>query len=113
MELSSEKRYYERFPCRTPVEWGYFNKPHKYSARMLNYSQTGACFESPQALINGSTIQVRLEAYRAECGSDCNDDAECAWPRLIGLGEVKWCRNLSGVGAQRFGVGVRFHLPVL
>ena len=109
MEQPPEKRCDERLPCRTPVEWGYFNKPEKYSARMLNYSHTGACFESSQALINGATILVRLEAYRGECGSECNKDAECAWPRMLSLGEVKWCRNLQGTGAQRFGVGVKFH----
>jgi hypothetical protein len=112
MEQPPEKRYGERVPCRTPVEWAYFNQPKKYSARMLNYSQTGACIESAQALINGATILVRLEAYQDECGSECKNSAECAWPRMFSLGEVKWCRNLPGVGAQRFGVGVKFHLPV-
>ena len=71
MEQPPEKRCDERLSCRTPVEWGYFNKSEKYSARMLNYSHTGACFESPHALINGATILVRLEAYRGECGSEC------------------------------------------
>jgi hypothetical protein len=112
MEQPIEKRCNARFPCRTPVEWGYFNKSEKYSARMLNYSHTGACFECSQALINGATIQVRLESYRAECGSECRNGDACPWPRLISLGEVKWCLGLPGNGAQRFGVGVKFHLPI-
>ena len=112
MEQPPEKRCNERFPCRTPVEWGYFNKPEKYSARMLNYSHTGSCFECSQALINGATVLVRLEAYGAECGAECRNGDECPWPRLISLGEVRWCRDLAGIGTRRFGVGVKFHLPI-
>jgi hypothetical protein len=113
MELGPpEKRCDARFSCRAPVEWAYFNKPDKHNARMLNYSQTGACFECAEALVNGATIMVRLEAYRADCGSGCRNKDECPWPRSIGLGEVKWCLGLPGIGVQRFGVGVKFHLPI-
>jgi len=112
MEQPTEKRCNERLPCSTPVEWGYFNKPEKFNARMLNYSRNGVCFECSRAPINGATIQVRLEAYHAECGSECRNNDECPWPRSISLGEVKWCLGLPGIGAQRFGVGVKFHLPI-
>jgi len=112
MEQRSEKRHNERFACRTAVEWAYFNKSEKHNARMLNYSQTGACFESSEALINGATIMVRLEDYRAECGSECKLGDDCPWPRLVSLGEVKWCRHFPEAALQRFGVGVKFHLPV-
>jgi hypothetical protein len=112
MEQPPDKRRNARFPCRTPVEWTYFNKPEKHSAKMLNFSQSGACFECSETLVNGATIMVRLEAYGAECGAECKDGDECPWLRSISLGEVKWCRNLPGIGARRFGVGVRFHLPV-
>jgi len=112
MGQPTEKRYNERLSCRAPVEWGYFNKPEKFNARMLNYSRNGVCFECSRAPINGATIRVRLEAYHAECGSECRNNDECPWPRSIGLGEVKWCLGLPGIGAQRFGVGVKFHLPI-
>jgi hypothetical protein len=107
-----EKRSDARFACRTPVEWAYFNRTEKHSARMLNFSQGGACFECSEALINGATIMVRLEDYRAECGPECKKGDECPWPRSISLGEVRWCMGLSGNGDRRFGVGVKFHLPV-
>lgn len=113
MELdSSEKRCDARFPCRAPVEWAYFNKSEKHSARLLNYSQTGAGIECSQALISGATILVRLEAYRAECRAECASGEECPWPRTVTLGEVKWCRDFSETGTGRFGVGVKFHPPV-
>jgi len=112
MEQRSEKRHDERFACRTSVEWTYFNKSEKHNARMLNYSQTGFCLESSEALINGATIMVRLENYRAQCGAECKQGDDCPWPRLVSLGEVKWCRHFPQAALQRFGVGVKFHLPV-
>ena len=74
MELDSpEKKCDARFSCRAPVEWAYFNKVEKHSDRMLNHSQTSACFECSDALINGATIMVRLEAYWAECEAKCKE----------------------------------------
>jgi hypothetical protein len=112
MNQLPEKRRNERFPCRTPVEWAYFNKSEKHSARMNNYSQAGACFESSRAPMQGATILVRLEAYQSDCRSDCREGNACPWPRSISLGEVKWCRNLASSGLPLFGVGVKFHLQV-
>jgi hypothetical protein len=106
-----DKRHDERFTCRSPVEWTYFNKPESYSAQMRNFSSTGACFESSQELVRGATILVRLESYQTECRSECVAQSECPWPRSIVLGEVKWCRNITGSGLLPFGVGVKFHLP--
>lgn len=106
-----DKRRDERFACRTPVEWTYFNKPERYSAQMRNFSTAGACFECSQALVHGATILVRLEGYQAECRSECTDQSLCPWPRSIVLGEVRWCRGISGSGLPPFGVGVKFHLP--
>jgi hypothetical protein len=111
-ENSEEKRQDERFSCGSSVEWAYFNKPEKHSARMRNFSHAGACFECSQAPIHGATIMVRLEAYQAECRSDCREKSDCPWPRWNVLGEVKWCRGITGSGRPLFGVGVKFHPPV-
>jgi hypothetical protein len=112
MEHSEEKRREERFSCGSPVEWAYFNKPEKHNARMRNFSHAGACFESSEALVHGATILVRLEAYQAECRSDCEDKSDCPWPRSIILGDVKWCHDITGRRLPLYGVGVKFHLPV-
>lgn len=112
MDPSKEKRHEKRFDCGSPVEWTYFNKSEKHNARMRNFSHAGACLESAEALVYGATIIVRLEAYQAECRADCQEKSTCPWPRSMVLGEVKWCRGISGSGLQRFGVGMKFHLSV-
>jgi hypothetical protein len=109
MDHAEEKRRNDRFACGTPVEWGYFNKSEKHSAKMLNFSHEGICFECSRAPVNGATIMVRLETYQSECRSDCKDEWNCPWPRSIVLGDVKWCHDITSSGLTRFGVGVKFH----
>ncbi|MGE5258153.1 MAG: PilZ domain-containing protein [Hyphomicrobiales bacterium] len=106
-----DKRGEERFTCRSPVELAYFNNAESYSGLMRNFSLTGASFECPQELVHGATVVMRLEGYQVECRADCTDRVECPWPRYVVLGEVKWCRGISGSSIPRFGVGVKFHLP--
>jgi hypothetical protein len=105
-----EKRRDMRFACNSPVEWAYFNKPESHSAQMRNFSLAGACFECSQALVYGATVLVRLEGYQPECRSECKGRGDCPWPRFLVLGEVKWCRGISGSIPPRFGVGLKFHL---
>lgn len=102
-----DKRRDDRLACRSPIEWAYFNRPQIQSGVMRNFSHDGASFESTQALVSGATVVVRLENYPAECRSGCSARSSCPWPRSIILGDVKWCRDLSGGGAPRYGVGVK------
>jgi hypothetical protein len=112
MERSEEKRGDDRLSCRSPVAWAYFNKSEMHSGQMRNFSSRGACFECTQAPVNGATILVRLETYPTECRSGCEGVSDCPWPPSIVLGDVKWCRDLASSGPQRFGVGLKFHVPV-
>ncbi len=112
MKHFEEKREDARFRCGSSVEWGYLTKPEKHSARMRNFSQAGICFETTRPPVHGATIMVRLEAYEDDCRSDCRQGRECPWPRSMALGDVKWCRDLSGSASPLFGVGVKFHFPV-
>jgi hypothetical protein len=112
MQPAEEKRRNERLACRSPVEWAYFNRPETHTGVMRDFSHYGASFECSQALVHGATVVVRLEAYLSECRSGCQEPSECPWPPSIILGDVKWCRDLSGSGPSRFGVGVKFHRQV-
>ncbi|MGE5256674.1 MAG: hypothetical protein ACM3KE_08400 [Hyphomicrobiales bacterium] len=107
MRARSEKRCEDRQKCDAAVEWAYFNKADFFSARLLNFSKGGSYFESPQSLIPGATILIRLQkdAYRG-------GESASSHMRTTALGEVKWCRELQEKQPHRFGIGVRYHIPV-
>jgi hypothetical protein len=112
MVSAPERRRHERFACESPVQWAYFNKAQTHGARMCNFSHAGLCLESPEALLPGAAVVIRLGGYRAECRAECRNQSECPWPRSIAVGEVKWCRGSTGEGRPPFGAGVKYHLPV-
>ena len=112
MEKPPERRRYERFACGSPVQWAYFNKAENHNARMRNFSHAGVCLESPEALLPGAAVVVRLAEYRTECTAECRNQPDCPWPRSIAVGDVKWCHGQAGGIRSSFDAGVRFHLPV-
>ena len=64
--------------------------------------------DAGQPLLPGATILIRLQAFDAPGQAPCERGAL----RTTALGEVKWCRELSGTATGWFGVGVRYHFPV-
>lgn len=108
MKATSEKRCEERQGCDAAIEWAYFNKGENFGARMLNFSKGGGYFVSGQPLLPGATILIRLQACEASGQPPC----EGGTLRTTALGEVKWCRELSGTSTGWFGIGVRYHFPV-
>jgi len=110
MEGQSEKRQGRRFPCQVRVQWAYFNQPGSHPARLLNFSREGVALETEQSLTDGSSIIMRMDGDAGECRPDCNDPAECPWPRSMLLGHVKWCRPWSPEGSEnRWGAGIRIY----
>jgi hypothetical protein len=107
MAARPEKRSENRQICSAAVEWAYFNKPDVFKAQLLNFSGGGGYIECTQPLITGATILIRLQA----CTSPGGDSAYRNL-RTTALGEVKWCRELQAEQPYRFGVGLRYHIPV-
>jgi hypothetical protein len=107
-----EKRADTRYECGSPLEWTYFNRQDPHSARMVNFSISGACFESSKAVTAGANVMLRVATFKPECRAECSEGVGCPWPRSFTIGEVRWCRDVSGTSRPRFGVGVKFHVPV-
>jgi hypothetical protein len=107
MGSRSEKRCEDRQHCDAAVEWAYFNKADFFNARLLNFSKGGSYFECAQSPITGATILIRLkkDAYRGGLSPS-------QYMRTTALGEVKWCRELQEPQSRRYGIGVRYHIPV-
>jgi hypothetical protein len=108
MESPPDKRCEQRQPCEAAIEWAYFNKPPAHPARLLNFSKGGGYFESDQPPVAGATIQIRLQ----HCDSCTDGSVHRTWIRTTALGEVKWCRRLPETQSTRFGIGIRYHIPV-
>ncbi|MCU0603617.1 MAG: PilZ domain-containing protein [Desulfobacterales bacterium] len=107
MGARPEKRCEDRQECDAVVEWAYFNKADFFNARLLNFSGGGSYIECTQPLIPGATILIRLQACAASGGPPPIRNM-----RTTALGEVKWCRELPAQPPHRFGIGVRYHIPV-
>lgn len=109
MESNPEKRCEGRQDCDAVIEWTYFNKEDCFSARLLNFSRGGGYFISNQPLTPGTTVLIRVRGLSSAESEVCDTSTTL---RTTALGEVKWCRELSGEAAARFGIGVRYHYPV-
>jgi len=109
MESNPEKRCEDRQNCDAVIEWAYFNRAGCFSARLLNFSKGGGYFISNQPLTPGTTVLIRVRDFNSAEPGACDTSTTL---RTNALGEVKWCREISGEAAARFGIGVRYHFPV-
>ena len=82
LSYPEERRAEQRQACDCNIVWAYFNKDNKVSARMLNCSRAGCYFETPQQLITGSTVLIRLEM--SEPGPENNGRWICTLERGCG-----------------------------
>lgn len=108
MGAPPEKRSEDRQGCDAAVEWAYFNKADFFNARLLNFSGGGGYMECARPLIPGATILIRVQS----CDASGGEPPSSRHLRTTALGEVKWCRELHADQPHRFGIGVRYHIPV-
>jgi DNA-binding NarL/FixJ family response regulator len=99
LSYPEERRAEQRQPCNCNIVWAYFNKNNKVSARLLNCSRVGCYFETPQQVITGSTVLIRLET--SEIGLQ-NNAAGSVLSNAVA--EVKWCDNRN----NQYGVGAKY-----
>jgi len=101
-----DKRIAKRHGCDGEIIWSYFNKEDYFNARAFNFSRDGSYFETNRALGVGVTVLIRV----LHCieHKDRSKDPECI--RWNALGEVKWCRELTGRKQGQYGIGVKYHL---
>jgi hypothetical protein len=101
-----DKRNAKRHGCDGEIIWSYFNKNDCFKARTLNFSSGGSYFETDRALSAGATVLIRV--LNCIDHNDRSKGPECI--RWNTLGEVKWCRELTGGKQGHYGIGVRYHL---
>ena len=102
-----EKRRHERHNCEAVIKWSLFNQTIYFDATLLNFSESGVYFETAHDLKPGTAIFLDMKTVSPH-RINFKDYKQ---PRLISLGEVKWCVNLSGEVQSKFGVGVSYPFP--
>jgi hypothetical protein len=105
--VNMEKRTFDRYNQEARLVCTYFNTNKYCQAKMLNYCEGGLYFESEFPFKPRTCIYIRLEEYfPMASGSPLHDGF-----RTATLGEVKWCKELSGTESYKYGVGVRYYEP--
>jgi hypothetical protein len=107
MRDRTEKRTGDRYDQKACITWAYFNTDHFYSGKLLNYSESGLCFESEFKLRPGATIYIRLDNFQPDL-SDC---ALHEGFRTVSLGEAKWCKEIYVVGSHNYAIGIKYFQP--
>ncbi len=101
-EDPGERRGEPRLGCDCAVVWAYFNKSDFSAGRLIDCSRNGCLFETPVAVLPGSTVLIRLESLPALHPPQ----KECL--RSSAMAEVKWCVRRGG----SYVAGARYHHPV-
>ncbi len=109
MQDYAEKRTCSRCPHEVPVIYGYFNSGYYYPATAINHSEDGIYLEADFFIKPGASVFIRAESGTA--GLSKNTPCECLGHRMIALGQVKWCRELSASKFSCYGVGIKFYEP--
>ncbi len=102
-----EKRTFERHFQEASIICAYFNTNKYCSAKMLNYGEGGLYFESEFPFKPRTCIYIRVEEFSPIAfGSPLHHGL-----RTTTLGEVKWCKEISGTESYKYGIGVRYYEP--
>jgi hypothetical protein len=107
MPEQTEKRSRDRHNQKAYIAWTFFNTDHFFRGKLLNYSESGLCFESEFKLRPGATIYIRLDKFSP-------DPYNCKLHegfRTVTLGEAKWCKEIYVVGSHKYAIGVKYFQP--
>lgn len=101
------KRNFHRYDQEALISWSYFNASKFTSAKLLNYSKSGLCFESELKLQPGAGIYIRLEKlFPHPNGSKLHEGF-----RTVTLGEARWCRETGAAGSCKYVTGIKYYTP--
>jgi len=101
------KRNCTRYDLEAIITWSYFNTTNFFNAKLVNYSESGLCFESESGIKPGAGIFIRLEKLLPNpAGIKLHQGF-----RTVTLGEARWCREAGDVGSRKYNIGIRYYEP--
>jgi len=99
-----EKRSNKRHNCEAAISCSYFNEKEARAARVLNCSESGAYLECDGFFKSGSTVLIRMQQFVSGASGT---EIYCS-PRIVSLGEVKWCRQMTSRDPSCFAIGIKY-----
>jgi hypothetical protein len=100
-----DKRNAVRYGCDGEIIWSYFNKKDCSKAHALNFCIDGSYFETDRSLGVGLTVLIRV----LNCIDQKDRSKNPEGIRWNALGEIKWCRKLTGGKKGLYGIGFKYH----
>ena len=107
MTRQTDKRSVYRYNQKAFITWAYFSSDRYFDAKMLNYSEGGLYFESDSAPLPKTGLYIRIE-------ENLNESSKVgvhAGFRMITLGEVRWCHEITNKDIIKYGIGVKYYAP--
>ncbi len=104
MELSSEKRKFERFKHGALLQYGENQSAKLCLAKMCNYNEAGMNFETDTHLNRGSEIYVIMGKYIPDLYKSVPSNGYHA--------EVIWCRPVADSDPLKYSVGIQYPVPI-
>lgn len=107
MTANQDQRRTPRTVCESPIVCSSLNGQSVYSARTLNYCESGLSFITQAPLKAGMTIFFR---------ADIRTQKRIAGPsyrsmRGTGLAQIRWCRRLPSKESVSYRVGAEYLEP--
>jgi len=107
MTANQDQRRTPRIVCESPIVCSSLNGQSVYSARTLNYCDSGLSFITQTPLKAGMTIFFRADTRTQKriVGSSCRT------MRGTGLAQIRWCRRLHSKELVSYRVGAEYVEP--
>ena len=107
MDPLPERRESDRHHDKSSVTVAFFNTENYHSARCLNFSREGICFELDFPLKPGTIVFIRRDKTAR---SDMDADFQEGF-RSVSVANVKWCKEITDRCDSGFGVGAKYYYP--
>ena len=101
------KRNCDRYDQEALISWSYFNTKNFFNAKLLNYGESGLCFESEIKPKPGAGLYIRLEKLLPNLSGDKLHEGF----RTVTLGEARWCKEIGVIGSHKYITGIKYYEP--
>lgn len=100
-----EQRAYERYDSNAVINCRYLSDGTPVGGNMINYSESGLCFETPVPFIENSVVVVEIDSNNGNRSGIHPSKSS----RSICVGEIKWCREIQSGSSPNYKAGLSYY----